>query len=80
MTVKSDIQPNSNRDVQRDRVKLPKIEMKLFTGDQTSWSNFKKFFKVNIHNKKHLTAMEKFTYLISFLDKSALQAVVQLFP
>jgi len=41
---------------------LPKIHIKLFTGDYKEWPAFKNIFESTIHSKKHLTAIHKLHY------------------
>ena len=56
-------------------VKLPKIEIKCFSGDYTCWKSFKATFESTVHRRIDLTNIEKFTYLQSLLDKTASQAI-----
>ena len=56
-------------------VKLPKIEIKCFSGDYTCWKSFKETFEETVHRRADLTNMERFTYLRSSLDKAASQAI-----
>ena len=57
-----------------DGVKLPKITLKTFSGDPLDWQSFKETFEAAVHNKESIIYIEKFTYLKTYLDKSALQA------
>ena len=64
------------RDFKRnDGVKLPKITLKTFSGDPLDWNSFKETFEAAVHNNESITNIEKFTYLETYLDKSALQAM-----
>ena len=56
-------------------VKLPKIEIKCFSGDYTCWKSFKETFEATVHRRADLTNIEKFTYLRSLLKKTASQAI-----
>ena len=56
-------------------VKLPKIEIKCFSGDYTCWKSFKETFEATVHRRTNLTNIEKFTYLRSLLDKTASQPI-----
>ena len=60
------------------KVKLPKLEPKKFNGDLTKWETFWSSFESSIHNNPVLTAVDKFQYLISLLEGSALAAVAGL--
>ena len=60
-------------------VKLPKIEIKCFSGDYTCWKSFKETFEATVHRRTDLTNIEKFTYLRSLLNKTASQAIEE-FP
>ena len=59
----------------KNAVKLPKIEIKYFSGDYTCWRSFKETFEVTVHWRRDLTKIEKFTQLRSLLDKTASQAI-----
>ena len=56
-------------------VKLPKIEIKCFSGNYTCWKSFKEIFEATVHRGTDLTNIEKFTYLQSLLDETASQAI-----
>ena len=56
-------------------VKLSKITLKTFSGDPLDWKSFKGTFEGAVHNNESITNIEKFTYLKTDLDKSALQAI-----
>ena len=58
-----------------DEVNLPKITLKTFSADPLDWKSFKKTFKAAVHSNESITNIEKFTYLKTYLDKSALQAI-----
>ena len=64
------------RDFKRnDGVKLPKITLKTFSGNPLDWKSFKETFEAAEHNNESITNFEKFMYLKTYLDKSALQAI-----
>ena len=64
------------RDFKRnDGVKLPKITLKTLSGDPLDWKYFKETFEAAVHNNESITNTEKFTYLKTYLDKSAFQAI-----
>ena len=56
-------------------VKLPKIEIKCFSGNYTCWKSFKETFEATVHRRTNLTNVEKFTYLRVLLDNKASQAI-----
>ena len=64
------------RDVRRnDGVKLPKIVLRKFSSDPLDWISFKETFEAAAHGSDNISNIEKFTYLKTYLDKSALQAI-----
>ena len=64
------------RDFKRnDGVKLPKIILKTLSGDPLDWKYFKETFEAAVHNNESITNTEKVTYLKTYLDKSAFQAI-----
>ena len=63
------------KDVRRnDGVKLPKIVLRKFSGDPLDWKSFQETFEAAVHNNDNISNIEKFTYLRTYLDNSALQA------
>ena len=58
-----------------DGVKLPKINLKTFSGEPLDWISFKETFEAAVHNNESITNIEKVTYLKTYLDKFALQAI-----
>ncbi|XP_070854152.1 uncharacterized protein [Drosophila suzukii] len=50
---------------------LPKIHIKLFTGDYKEWPAFKNIFESTIHSKQHLTAIQKLHYLKTYITGEA---------
>ena len=68
------------RDARRnDGVKLPKIVLRKFSGDPLGWKSFKETFEAAVHGSDSISNIEKFTYLKTYLDKSALPAI-EAFP
>ena len=57
------------------RVKLPKLQLLPFSGDLTQWPSFWDSFASAIHANEQLTAIEKFNYLNSLLERSAKEAI-----
>lgn len=60
------------------KVKLPKLTLRKFNGDLTSWSTFWDSFKSSIHENSELSSIDKFIYLNSLLEGPAAAAVAGL--
>ena len=57
------------RDARRnDRVKLPKVVLRKFSGDPLDWKSFKETFETAGHSSDSIINIEKFTYLKTYLD------------
>ena len=56
---------------QPSRVRLPKMDIRKFSGKVCDWQEFWDAFNSCIHNNNALSAVEKFTYLRSYLVDSA---------
>ena len=56
-------------------VKLPKLTIQPFKGDLTTWTTFWDSYKAAIHDNASLSDIDKFNYLRSLLQGSALDAV-----
>ena len=61
-------------DVGGHRVKLPKLMLKAFNGDITTWTSFWDSYESAIR-KNPLSDIDKFNYLNSLLERSAREAV-----
>ena len=46
-----------------DRVKLPKLVLRPFSGDITAWTTFWESYESAVHNNRDLTDIDKFNYL-----------------
>ena len=57
------------------RVKLPKLTIKKFNGDLTKWVTFWDSFESAIHSNPTLSNVDKFSYLHSFLESTASDAI-----
>ena len=57
------------------RSKLPKLILPKFKGDVTSYRSFWEIFESTVHNNMQLTIIDKFNYLVSFLEGSALRSI-----
>ena len=67
---------NSSSSVRRNtQVKLPKLELKKFDGDHSKWISFWDSFEASVHKNESLTAIDKFNYLNSLLERSAAEAI-----
>ncbi|XP_052855137.1 uncharacterized protein LOC128263900 [Drosophila gunungcola] len=63
------LRANSTANVMQNE--LPKIHIKSFTGDYKEWPAFKNIFESTIHSKQHLTAIQKFHYLKTYITGEA---------
>lgn len=59
-------------------VKLPKISIPTFKGDQKLWPTFFDLFSQLIHQNKNLSNIEKLQYLFSYLDGEPLKLLAGL--
>jgi hypothetical protein len=59
-------------------VKLPKLNLKKFRGDPTSWTTFWDTFESSIHKNPNLSSIDKFNYLSSLLEGAAADSVAGL--
>ena len=55
----------------RVRVKLPKLELKKFSGKVHEWQEFWDSFRSAIHDDEDIAKVDKFKYLKSFLEEPA---------
>ena len=74
----SDSQANAQSRAIGQRVKLPRLSLKKFNGDLTTWTPFWDSFKSSIHGNDELTSIDKFNYLNSLLESSAAAAIAGL--
>ena len=58
-----------------NRVKLPKLTLRAFNGDITTWTTFWDSYESAIHINTELSDIDKFNYLRSLLERTALEAV-----
>ena len=61
--------------VTENRVKLPKIEIKRFDGDELNWRPFWDQFQSTINKNETLTDIDKFCYLRNLLNEKALECI-----
>ena len=67
---------NSSSSVRRNtQVKLPKLQLKKFDGDHSKWTFFWDSFEASVHKNESLTAIDKFNYLNSLLERSAAEDI-----
>ena len=55
----------------KSRVKLPKITIKNFNGEPTEWQMFWDSFKSAVDENQDLSEIDKFNYLLGFLEGNA---------
>ena len=60
-------------------IKLPKFVLEKFDGDILRWKQFEESFEAAVHKNERISNVEKFTYLLGYLEKAPLQAVLN-FP
>jgi len=60
------------------RVKLPKLSLKSFNGDITTWTTFWDSYESAIHSNTSLSDIDKFNYLKSLLERSAHRTIAGL--
>ena len=58
-----------------NKVKLPRLELSKFNGDTIEWKGFWDQFKSIVHENNNISAIEKFNYLCTLLEDSALSAI-----
>ena len=56
-------------------MKLPKLEIAVFSGDKLKWTEFWDAFENAAHNNPRLSNIEKFNYLRSKLNGEAKRAI-----
>ena len=56
-------------------VKLPKLSSKKFGGDLTKWITFWDIFESSVHNNSSLSKIDKFNYLNSLLESTAVESI-----
>ena len=61
-----------------DRVKLPKLVLRPFSGDITTWTTFWESYESAVHRSRDLSNIDKFNYLNSLLTDAAREAIAGL--
>ena len=56
-------------------VELPKLVLKKFSGDPLESNQFRETYEAAIHQNTRMSNVQKFSYLINYLNGSAKQAV-----
>ena len=56
-------------------VKLPKFVLQKFDEDILRYKQFEESFEAAVHKNERISNVEKFTYLLGYLEKAPLQAV-----
>ena len=62
----------------RPRIKLPKLTLRKFNGDITNWITFWDSYESTIHLNPELSAVDKFNYLTSLVEKTAAETIAGL--
>ena len=57
------------------RVRLPKLTLRTFNGDVTTWMTFWDSYESAVHNGDDLSDIDKFNYLRSLLERTAYEAI-----
>eukprot|EP00794_Sanderia_malayensis_P018482 gene18482-biopygen15571 len=57
------------------RVELPKLEIRKFSGKIQEWNEFWDSFKRAVHENPSLAKVNKFKYLLSFLDETVRRTI-----
>ena len=57
------------------RVRLPKLTIRPFNGDLTAWTTFWESYESSIHKNASLSDIDRFNYLRSLLEHTALEAI-----
>ena len=73
-----EISATTSSSVNQPSIRLPKIELKHFTGDPIKFQGFWDTFKTTIHENKSVPAVNKMTYLLGLLEGPAHDAVAGL--
>ena len=76
----SNTSSTSNNNLNEVMCKLPKLVIKEFDGSVLNWQTFWDQFESTIHSKTNISNVDKFSYLTSFLCKSAYDTISGLAP
>ena len=67
--------PGESRTHSISRAKLPKLTLRAFDGDLTSWTTFWDSYEAAVHKNPDLSEIDKFMYLKTLVEKSAREAI-----
>ena len=67
--------PSLSSFTRKQRVKLPKMEIKRFSGSPQEWQEFWDNYKSAVHENEELSDIDKFSYLRHFLEDSARKVI-----
>ena len=70
--------PDTSATITNSKVKLPKISLPHFKGNPIYWTAFWDSYESAVHLNSALSAVDKFNYLRSLLEKSAYEAIAGL--
>ena len=63
--------PTPSREMTSCRLKLPRFEIKKFSGDPTNWKSFIESFNAAIHTNEYLSDIENMNFLINHVEDEA---------
>ena len=66
---------NSSFNVKKVRAKLPKLELKKFSGRPIDWPEFWDGFQTAVHENEELSNVDKFSYLRHYLEEPAKKVI-----
>ena len=66
---------NSSFNVKKVRAKLPKLELKKFSGHPIDWPEFWDGFQTAVHENEELSNVDKFSYLRHYLEEPAKKVI-----
>ena len=75
--LKEDKKPTKSNSTYRspiEEVKLPKMEIRQFSGDPTKWQTFYESLKISVHASS-LSNVQKCSYLIRYVEDDALNVI-----
>lgn len=72
--------PQPQRDEPNDYLRLPKIDLPKFSGDQTEFRSFWSLFETSVHSHRKLRESQKFAYLKGVLTGEAASVIAGIDP
>ena len=76
-SIKSTVASSESSHVSENKhsLRLPKLELRAFSGNPLEWQSFWDQFKASFHNNESINDVERFLYLRKFLSGSALSTI-----